>query len=345
MATLRVPPAVPSPQEDCEQLHKAFEGWGTNEKLIISVLAHRNAAQRKAIREAYQATYGKDLLESLLHETHGDFEKIVLLWTLEPSERDALLANEAATKWHPTNRVLIEIACARSSQDLFTVRCAYHKQYKRSLEEDVAAHTKADFRKLLLPLVSAYRYEGEEVNMHLAKSEAKLLHDKISEKAYSDEEVIRVLTTRSKPQLIATFNQYNNEFGNPINKVLKIIYFFFFFLSTHSLILSLALNISSSQDLKSDPKDDYLAALRAVVRLICCPEKYFEKVIRLSLNKLGTDETALTRIVATRAEVDLKLIKEVYQSRNSVPLENAVKHDTHRHYEDMLLALLGSDQN
>ncbi|KAJ4765275.1 Annexin [Rhynchospora pubera] len=316
MATLRVPPAVPSPQEDCEQLHKAFEGWGTNEKLIISVLAHRNAAQRKAIRDAYQATYGKDLLESLLHETHGDFEKIVLLWTLEPSERDALLANEAATKWHPANRVLIEIACARSSQDLFTVRCAYHKQYKRSLEEDVAAHTKADFRKLLLPLVSAYRYEGEEVNMHLAKSEAKLLHDKISDKAYSDEEVIRVLTTRSKPQLIATFNQYNNEFGNPINK-----------------------------DLKSDPKDDYLAALRAVVRLICCPEKYFEKVIRLSLNKLGTDETALTRIVATRAEVDLKLIKEVYQSRNSVPLENAVKHDTHRHYEDMLLALLGSDQN
>ncbi|KAJ1700158.1 hypothetical protein LUZ63_008670 [Rhynchospora breviuscula] len=316
MASLRVPAAIPSPQEDCEQLHKAFEGWGTNEKLIISVLGHRNAAQRKAIRDAYQATYGKDLLESLLHETRGDFEKIVLLWTLQPGERDALLANEAAAKWHPANRVLIEIACARSSQDLFAVRRAYHNQYKRSLEEDVAAHTKADFRKLLLPLVTAFRYEGDEVNMHLAKSEAKLLHDKISDKAYTDDDLIRVLATRSKPQLVATFNHYNNQFGNPINK-----------------------------DLKSDPKDDYLAALRAVVRLICCPDKYFEKVIRLSLNKLGTDETALTRIVATRAEVDLKLIKEVYQSRNSVPLENAVKHDTHRHYEDMLLALLGSDQN
>lgn len=314
MATLCVPPSVPSPQEDCEQLHKAFEGWGTNENLIISVLAHRNAAQRAAIRQAYQATYGKDLLESLLHETHGDFEKIVLLWTLTPSERDALLANEAATKWHPANRVLIEIACARSSEELFVVRRAYHKQYKRSLEEDVAAHTKGDFRKLLVPLVSAYRYEGEDVNMHVAKSEAKLLHDKISDKAYSDEEVIRILTTRSKPQLVATFNHYNNEFGNPINK-----------------------------DLKADPKDDFLAALRAVVRLICCPEKYFEKVIRLSINKLGTDETALTRVVATRAEVDLSVIKDVYKSRNSVSFVQAVKRDTHRHYEDMLLALLGSE--
>lgn len=55
--------------------------------------------------------------------------------------------------------------------------------------------------------------------MILAKSEAKILHEKISEKAYNDEELIRILTTRSKAQLNATLNRYNNEFGNSINKV------------------------------------------------------------------------------------------------------------------------------
>jgi len=54
----------------------------------------------------------------------------------------------------------------------------------------------------------------------LAKSEAKILHEKISDKAYSDEEIIRILTTRSKAQLNATLNHYNNAFGNAINKVL-----------------------------------------------------------------------------------------------------------------------------
>ena len=73
--------------------------------------------------------------------------------------------------------------------------------------------------QLLAPLVTALRYEGSEVNLSLAKSEAKLLHGKITEKAYSDDEIIRILTTRSKAQLFATFNEYNNEFGNPINKV------------------------------------------------------------------------------------------------------------------------------
>jgi hypothetical protein len=71
----------------------------------------------------------------------------------------------------------------------------------------------------LVPLVSSYRYEGDEVNMTLAKSEAKILHEKISEKAYNHEDIIRILATRSKAQINATLNHYKNEFGNDINKV------------------------------------------------------------------------------------------------------------------------------
>jgi Annexin len=55
--------------------------------------------------------------------------------------------------------------------------------------------------------------------MKLAKSEAKILHEKISDKAYDHEDVIRILSTRSKSQLIATLNQFNDEFGNAFNKV------------------------------------------------------------------------------------------------------------------------------
>ncbi|XP_026660763.2 annexin D1-like [Phoenix dactylifera] len=314
MATLKVPATVPSPSEDAEQLRKAFAGWGTNEALIISILGHRTAARRRAIRQAYHQTYNEDLLKSLDGEISGDFERAVLLWTLDPAERDAWLANEAVRKWRPGNRVLIEIACARSSRELFAVRQAYHARFKRSLEEDVAAHTTGDFRKLLVPLVSAYRYENAEVNLTLAKSEAKMLHEKISGKAYNHEDLIRILATRSKAQLVATFNYYNDEFGNSVNK-----------------------------DLKCDPKDEFLAALRAAIRCICFPERYFEKVIRSAINGLRTEENALTRVITTCAEVDLKEIAEVYQKRNSMPLEHAIKGDTTGDYEAMLLALLGQE--
>lgn len=75
------------------------------------------------------------------------------------------------------------------------------------------------FLQLLVPLVSSYRYEGDEVNMTLAKQEAKLIHEKIKDKHYNDEDVIRILSTRSKAQINATFNRYQDDHGEEILKV------------------------------------------------------------------------------------------------------------------------------
>ncbi|KAJ8769705.1 hypothetical protein K2173_005308 [Erythroxylum novogranatense] len=312
MATLKLPAHVPAPSGDAEQLRKAFEGWGTNESLIIDILAHRNSAQRNKIRQTYAEAYGDDLLKSLNEELSSDFERSVLLWTLDPAERDAYLANESTKRLTSSNWVIMEIACTRSSLDLFKARQAYHARHKKSIEEDVAHHTTGDYRKLLVPLVSAFRYDGDEVNQTLAKSEAKILHEKISEKAYNDEEIIRILSTRSKAQINATLNHYNNAFGNAINK-----------------------------DLKADPNDEFLKFLRSTIKCLTTPEKHFEKVLRLAINKLGTDEWALTRVVTTRAEVDMERIKEEYHRRNSVPLDRAIAGDTSGDYQKMLLHLIG----
>ncbi|XAR48564.1 hypothetical protein NMG60_11031422 [Bertholletia excelsa] len=274
MSTLTVPSPVPPVADDCEQLRKAFAGWGTNEDLIISILGHRNASQRKLIRQTYAETYGEDLLKDLEKELTRDFERLVLLWTLEPAERDAYLANEAIQRWTKSNQVLVEIACTRSPHELLLARQAYHIRFKKSLEEDVAHHTTGEFRKLLVALVSSYRYDGDEVNMTLAKSEAKLLHEHISKKDYSHEDVIRILATRSKAQINATLNHYRDEFGHEMVK-----------------------------DLEGGHEEEFVAILRATVMCLICPEKYFEEVLRLSTNKMGTDEGVLTRVVTTRAEL------------------------------------------
>lgn len=176
--------------------------------------------------------------------------------------------------------------------------------------------------------------------MTLAKSEAKKLHEKISEKAYNDEEIIRILTTRGKAQLNATLNQYNNQVGNPINKVL--LHHPSHQCTCHLVklnpITKVLLNL---QDLKADPADEYLSLLRATIKCLTYPEKYYAKTLRLAIQGIGTDEWALTRVVTTRAEYDMQRIKEEYQRRNSVPLERAIAGDTSGDYEKMLLALIG----
>ncbi|KAM3344750.1 hypothetical protein P3S68_024459 [Capsicum galapagoense] len=148
MASLKIPELVPSAAEDSQQLRKAFR-WGTDEACIIRILGHRNAEQRKLIRDSYEANYQKDLLNDLDGEISGDFQRVVHLWTMSPAERDACLANEAIKRLPGRNCVIMEIACARSSVDLFKMRQNYQLRYKKSLEEDVADHSTGDFRKVL----------------------------------------------------------------------------------------------------------------------------------------------------------------------------------------------------
>lgn len=53
---------------------QVFVGWGSDEKAIIAILGHRNAAQRQQIRQAYQDIYQEDLIKRLESELSGDFE-------------------------------------------------------------------------------------------------------------------------------------------------------------------------------------------------------------------------------------------------------------------------------
>lgn len=48
-------------------------GFGTDEKEVILVLGHRNAQQRKEIRETYQQLYNESLIDRLHSELSGDF--------------------------------------------------------------------------------------------------------------------------------------------------------------------------------------------------------------------------------------------------------------------------------
>ncbi|RZB65997.1 Annexin-like protein RJ4 isoform A [Glycine soja] len=312
MATLVVPNSN-SPVEDAEALHKSFEGWGTDEKTVIVILGHRTVYQRQQIRRVYEEIFQEDLVKRLESEIKGDFEKAVYRWLLEPADRDAVLANVAIKNGKNYN-VIVEIATILSPEELLAVRRAYLNRYKHSLEEDVAAHTSGHLRQLLVGLVTSYRYVGDEINPKLAQTEAEILHDAVKEKKGSYEETIRVLTTRSKTQLVATFNRYREIHGTSISK--KLV---------------------------DEGSDEFQRALYTAIRGINDPIKYYEKVVRNAIKKVGTDEDALTRVVVSRAEKDLKIISEVYYKRNSVLLEHAIAKETSGDYKKFLLTLLGKE--
>lgn len=286
-----------SPVQDAEALRLAFKGWGADNKAIIAILGHRNVHQRQQIRKAYEELFEEDLIKRLESEISGDFERAVYRWMLDPADRDAVLINVAIRNGNKDYHVVAEIASVLSTEELLAVRRAYHNRYKRSIEEDVSAHTTGHLRQLLVGLVSSFRYEGDEINAKLAQTEANIIHESVKEKKGNNEEVIRILTTRSKTQLVATFNRYRDEHG-----------------------------ISISKKLLDQTSDDFQKTLHTAIRCINDHKKYYEKVLRNAIKKFGTDEDGLSRVIVTRAEKDLRDIKELYYKRNSVHLEDAVSY-------------------
>ncbi|CAK8564600.1 unnamed protein product [Lathyrus sativus] len=314
MASL-IAPSKHSPIEDAEALQRAVKGWGADEKAIISILGHRNGTQRTQIRQAYHDLYQEDLIKRLESELSGDFERAMYRWILEPAEREALVANIALKNANMNYHVIVEISCVSSPDELFIVRRAYHNRYRRSMEEDVATNTTGHLRQLLVGLVSSFRYGGSEVNARLAQSEADILHEAIKNKNHNHEEVIRILTTRSKTQLVATFNCYRHDHGIAITKKLL-----------------------------DEGSDDFHKALRIAISCINDHNKYYEKVLRNAMETVETDEDELTRVIVTRAEKDLEDIKKVYYKRNSVHLEHAVAKKTSGDYKKFLVTLMGKEE-
>ncbi|RWV92493.1 hypothetical protein GW17_00045124, partial [Ensete ventricosum] len=188
-----------------------------------------------------------------------------------------------------------------------------HGSFERC-EDDFVRSLKVEFArfKLLVGLVSAYRYEGSRVDDDVAKSEAKALGHAIKSAGTEDPvenyEVIRILTTRSKAHLKETFRHYNGLYGKSIE-----------------------------QDFAGE------SCLGETVQCLGSSASYFSKVIdkafREEADKNAKD--ALTRVVVSRSDVDIEEIKAVYEQQHKAKLEDKIVKNTRGNYRDALLSLVG----
>ncbi|XP_037424047.1 annexin D4-like [Triticum dicoccoides] len=314
--------------DEHQGLTKAFSGMGglgVEETALVSALGRwrKQPEKRAQFRRGFPGFFapaaagaGAGAIERCsddyvrhLKTEFARFKTLMVLWAMHPWERDARWAHRALHKKHHPVAVLVELACTRAADELLGARRAYHALYHRSLEEDVAYRVKdAAANRLLLGLVTAYRYEGPRVDEELAKEEAAALSG-AGAKAAQSELVVRVLATRSKPQLRATFRLYRELHGKPLEEEFG----------------------------------GEAPCLREAVRCLESPARYFGEVIDGAF-KEGADKqakAALTRVVVSRSDADMEEIKEAYLKQHGDKLVDAVAKNTHGHYRNALLAMIG----
>ncbi|GFP92446.1 annexin d4 [Phtheirospermum japonicum] len=305
--------------DELGSLTRAFSGLGVDESALISILGKWHPEQRQSFRKGSSEFFFEDERQferwddrhilQLRHEFLR-LKDAIVLWTMHPWERDARLLKESLHKGSQFN-VLVEIASTRSSEELLGARRAYHSLFNHSVEEDVAFHVHGPERKLLVALLSSYRYEGPKVNEEIAKFEAKALSDAIKvggEGLVENEEVVRILSTRSKLHLKAVYKHYKEISGNYLD----------------------------------EDVDGYSRLVKEAVQCLCAPQTYFIQVLDISL-RYDADEIskeAVTRVIVTRADEDIKQIKEEYNNKYGVNLSKRIEDVANGNYRDFLLTLI-----
>ncbi|XP_074816375.1 annexin A6 isoform X3 [Natator depressus] len=161
-------------QFDAKQLKKAMEGVGTDENILIEILATRNNREIQAINEAYKTAYHKSLEDALSSDTSGHFKRILV--SLALGNRDE--GGEDLTRAHEDAKVVAEslklsdvssgdstsletrflsILCTRSYPHLRRVFQEFIKMTNHDVAHTIRKHMSGDVRDAFVAIVRSVK--------------------------------------------------------------------------------------------------------------------------------------------------------------------------------------------
>ncbi|XP_058079185.1 annexin D5-like isoform X2 [Magnolia sinica] len=313
---------APNPKQDAIHLNSAFKGTGLNLGKVISILANRDTTQRRLIQQEYRLLYSEELNDRLSQELDwnlswnlgGNINAIlkknvksaILLWMLDPVERDATIVGKALTLTTLNLDAATEVICSRTPSQVRLFKEAYFKKYGTQLDSDISSRTKGNHKKLLVACVNVARDEETEVDPKMVEEDAKKLF-KDGEKTF-----VRIFSERSWAHLAAVASSYHRTYGNSLEKAVK-----------------------------KETSGHFKHALLTLLGCAMNPAEYFAKVLYKAMEGFGTTDSTLIRVVVTRAEIDMMHIKEEYSKKYKKSLQDAIHSETSGDYRTFLLSLVG----
>ncbi|XP_067031918.1 ribosome-binding protein 1-like isoform X7 [Acropora muricata] len=301
------------PAKDAEALRKALQGSGSDKDAVVAILGRRTNKQRQDIAASYQEKYSKNLADDLKYEFSGKIEEAIVSLMMLPECYDAVSLHDAMSGFGTDEQVLIEILSSRSYEEIQKIRTAYSEVYSgKDVVKKVKEDTGGEFRTTMMNLIEKNRDSSQEVNSDLASQDAKRLYDAGEGKKGTDKAVfVEILTTRNYSQLRETLHTYKNMYKKDVTDYIN-----------------------------DKLSGDFGTALKAIVHCTEDPVLYFAEVLEKALDK--PNSKTVTRIIVTRAEVDLAKIRAEYEKKTGQNLRDVIVKKMKGDLEKLLLQLLGN---
>ncbi|KAF2897862.1 hypothetical protein ILUMI_08313 [Ignelater luminosus] len=299
------------PEYYAGRLYASVKGFGTNNKRLIRIITTRNEIDMDLIKTHYKKSLIRDLDTKLI----GWFRKLILALMMQPTHLYAEQLYNAVDGTGTDESALIDILCSLDNEEIRRIRQVYEQIYGRTLESHILEDTSGNFRNLMVALVRAERNESDLVDKTQARVDAQKLLEAGELKWGTDEPVfISILTQNNYKQLREISTEYEQLAGHTLESAIK-------------------------DEFSGNLKQGLLAILRVAHSL----PVFFARRFHASIKGSGTNNKQLIRLVVSRSEIDMDLIKVSYKAKYKISLEDAIIDDTSGDFKDCLLAIVGGN--
>uniref|UniRef100_A0A8C8MML3 Annexin n=1 Tax=Oncorhynchus tshawytscha TaxID=74940 RepID=A0A8C8MML3_ONCTS len=197
--TLVVALMTPPISYDASQLHKALKGVGTDDDVLIEILASRTCAQIKDIVKVYKKECGGKLEKDITGDTSGNFQKLLIMLLQVNKERrrdkrDTELIAAGKGKVGTDEEKFINILGNRSHEHLRLVFDAYKKVSGNDIEDSIEGATTGNLENLMLAVVKC----AKSVPAYFAES----LYRSMRRAGTDDQTLMRIMVSRGETDML-----------------------------------------------------------------------------------------------------------------------------------------------
>uniref|UniRef100_A0A4W6FYN9 Annexin n=2 Tax=Lates calcarifer TaxID=8187 RepID=A0A4W6FYN9_LATCA len=216
---------TPPVSYDASQLQKALKGAGTNDEVLIEIMASRTGEQIKEIIKVYKKEFGGKLEKDICGDTTGHYQKLLVILLqgsreegvdeskIEKDAKDLYAAGEG--KFGTDEEKFITILGNRSAEHLRKVFDAYKKISGSDIEDSIKGETTGNLEDLLLAVVKCARSVPEFFAERLYKSMRRAGTD--------DDTLMRIMVSRSEVDMLDIRASFKKKYGASLYTTIQVL--------------------------------------------------------------------------------------------------------------------------
>ena len=281
-----------------------------NEEAIYDLITKTSLSDRISISRYYRGAFNSSLFSDIQSKIGGDFGYLAAQMFLSPIE---FCLHHLKLGLKKDFETVLEILTSKTNDELKVIEKVYKLDTGNDLRNDILKEYKGVIGKNLVLMFDTVRSNNSRLRKNECERLAKLLVEKEPKLWVEDEKIFKdIFLMKSPEELVLIARYYFNITGN---------------------------NLAEVADKKLKDKNQQL--LKEILFNNIMPHELFAEKINSAIRGIGTDDEKLIRILVSRCEIDMPLIREIYEYKYKVPMKEDIAGDTSGIYQKLCGFLAG----